>query len=44
MKNYKDFLIERRGRLWVIYNLNGQALRTCKTERECKERIDSQTV
>lgn len=44
-KAYKDFIIRRveKGR-YHIENLNGQTLRACRSERECKNRIDTQTV
>ena len=46
---YRDFIIVNNssrygGQHWTIYNLNGQWLRNCKTLKECKERIDTQTV
>ena len=42
---YKDFSIEKLGAgKWGIHNLNGVLLRTCKTKKECIERIDNQTV
>ena len=45
LMNYKDFLVEKLGAgKWGIYNLNGVLLRTCKTKKECLERIDNQTV
>ena len=45
MTTYKDFTIEKHGAgKWVIRNLNGEILRTCKTKKECFERIDNQTV
>lgn len=43
-ETYKDFFIWGTKKGWEIRNLNGQWLRDCKTKRECKERIDTQTV
>ena len=42
--NYKDFTIKSVRGGYAILNLNGVALRRCKTIDECKERIDNQTV
>lgn len=47
MKNYesyKDFIIIRFKSGYSILNLNGECLRRCKTKKECKMRIDTQTV
>ena len=42
--SYKDFVIVKKDRGFAIENLNGQELRRCRTKKECKERIDNQTV
>ena len=44
MKEYKGFFIERIDRKVVVYNKNGQVIRTLKTIKEAKERIDNQTI
>lgn len=43
-ESYKDFMIWGTKGGYEIRNLNGQWLRTCKTKKECKERIDEQRV
>lgn len=43
-ETYKDFVIQKTSRGWSLQNLNGQELRICKTKKECKQRIDTQTV
>lgn len=40
---YKGFGIRRNGKRFEIV-LEGVVMRTCRTLRECKERIDTQTV
>ena len=41
---YKNFGITKvKEGKWQIL-LSGKVLRTCKTKKECKERIDKQTV
>lgn len=41
---YGDFLIVKTAKGFAIQNLNGQELRVCRTKKECKNRIDTQTV
>lgn len=46
---YKGFIIECNttrygGRQYSIYGKDGLWLRNCRTKKECKERIDNQTV
>lgn len=41
---YNGFYIAKWKSRWQIYNSNGEVLRKCKTLKECKERIDNQTV
>lgn len=46
---YKGFIIENNttrhgGKQYSIYGCDGIWLRNCKTKKECKERIDTQTV
>ena len=43
-ESYHDFVIQGRANGYAILNLNGQELRVCRTKKECKERIDNQTV
>ena len=39
-----EFEIWKTKNGYEILNCNGQFLRKCKTKKECKERIDTQTV
>ena len=41
---YKGFFISFWKSRYQIHNNNGEVVRRCKTLKECKERIDTQTV
>lgn len=43
-EEYGLFIIRLEGNHYSIYDRWGNWLRSCKTKRECKERIDNQTV
>ena len=40
---YKGFAIQRVNRHYEVY-LSGNLIRICKTLKECKRRIDTQTI
>jgi hypothetical protein len=48
-ESYKGFIIENNttrhgGKQYSIYDSNGKWIRNCDTKKECKERIDNQTL
>ena len=43
--NIDGYMVRKRSaRRWDIYNSNGQLVRYCETLKECKERINKQSV
>lgn len=42
-REYKGFGIVKNGSHWEVW-LEGEVIRVCNTLKECKNRIDTQTV